>query len=346
MGKSLRESLAQFIEMDRGLSVPNAGDEKDTEASQNNETIDDFLSRQKEIRQERKRAEGSTRKEDAMDAIIRETSSMFQDDNHMVMEFDDYLENFMLDDEDDELRRNLIKRGRKYTRSTAISGESSEIEKAYAGREEALEKLLNDMMSDKEAIEKDINQMRMARSRNYKGLTEMQEQKTSLYNASLSAIKEMNNMTKTKIDLQMKADKSKKEEEEDDLGTSKAIQSLFGLGRDSFVESYADASGSSEAGSETYGMEDVADDAIERKYFSDDEPETDGDKFLKYEGRGVHYILEYDDDGPKNILAEDSDGNIIPDYPIPDLNDLEFTISANTGTATDNLSQQYQLRKL
>jgi hypothetical protein len=61
---------------------------------------------------------------------------------------------------------------------------------------------------------------------------------------------------------------------------------------------------------------------------------------------GVHYILEYDDDGPVQIVAEDADGNVVPDYPTPEMNDLTFTISENTGTATDNLSQQYQLRKI
>ena len=61
---------------------------------------------------------------------------------------------------------------------------------------------------------------------------------------------------------------------------------------------------------------------------------------------GVHYILEYDDDGPVQIVAEDMDGNVVPDYPIPDLGDLSFNISENTGTATDNLSQKYDLRKI
>ena len=164
----------------------------------------------------------------------------------------------------------------------------------------------------------------------------MMEQRTTLHNTTLGIVKELNAMKKNQIELQMKVDKNKQEEDGDDTAANRAIQSLFGMGRDALIGSYSDVSGADAAGSYSDDDYDPDDSDIQERYFSDEEyqVETDGDKFIKYEGMGVHYILEYDDDGPVQIVAEDMDGNVVPDYPIPDLGDLSFNISENTGTAT------------
>lgn len=84
---------------------------------------------------------------------------------------------------------------------------------------------------------------------------------------------------------------------------------------------------------------------MEQKYPCDGKDKTDGDKFLKYEGIGAHYILLLDDNGHKEIITEDSDGNLLPDYPIPsNIDELDFVISESTGTATDNMANNYELR--
>lgn len=156
----------------------------------------------------------------------------------------------------------------------------------------------------------------------------------------------MNAMKKNQIELQMKVDKTKKEESADETSVNRAIQGLFGLGRENLLGSYEDISGASEAGKEDFSYNDEDyDRMIQQKYFSGDNTESDGDKFLKYEGLGAHYILLVDDNGHKEIIVEDNDGNLLPDYPTPsNIDELDFIISESTGTATDNLANNYELR--
>ena len=349
MGRKLSDSLTQFISSaEDGFQNPF----DDNESTQENDfDVDEFLEEREEIRKQKKEKKKEKKKRRGTIEDLYERTKSLSDElgsEDMVDDFDGYLREYALDDEDEELRRSLIKQGRKYARDTKISGESSEIQKAYAQSEEILETLLKEVNEDKESIQKDINQMRVNRSRNYKTFSEMMEQRTTLHNTTLGIVKELNAMKKNQIELQMKVDKNKQEEDGDDTAANRAIQSLFGMGRDALIGSYSDVSGADAAGSYSDDDYDPDDSDIQERYFSDEEyqVETDGDKFIKYEGMGVHYILEYDDDGPVQIVAEDMDGNVVPAYPIPDLGDLSFNISENTGTATDNLSQKYDLRKI
>ena len=58
----------------------------------------------------------------------------FMDDD-FIDDFDGFIGNYLLDDEDVELRRNLLRYGRKYARETRVSGETSEINKSYSETE-------------------------------------------------------------------------------------------------------------------------------------------------------------------------------------------------------------------
>ena len=314
-------------------------------------TINTVIERSKELKQEKKKS----KKVDKYSEIIKKGDDLLNQylDDDIIDDFDGYLGNFLLDDEDTELKNNLIRYGRKYARDNKVSEGSSEISKAYSESEKLLSELLKEINGDKEQVQKDISNMRMMRTRNYKTLSDLIESKATFHNTALSVIKEMNAMKKNQFELQMKVDKSKKEEEQDDSTANKAIQSLFSIGRDNIMvggSGYADISGSSDAGVETvssYSDSINEDEIIQKTYFNnDDVEESDGDKFLKYEGMGAHYILLYDDTGYREIIVEDNEGNIIPDYPLPgDPNELDFEISESTGTATDNLANQYEIRK-
>lgn len=341
MGKSLSKSLSEFLSLDDSFNDPY----KD---SSHVESRKDFIKKQKSHKEENKKE-----KKDHFETIVGEIEEFVSsgEDDELIDDFDTYLQDFMLEDADDNFRNELIKRGRQYTRNTSISKESSELQKLYAGNEQRIEELLREVAQDNEAVQKDINYLRAARSRNYKVLAELIGERRSYHDTTLSAIKELNAMNKAKVELQLKLDKENKDESGDsDLVANKAIQNLFSMGRDSLIGSYADVSGSSEAGNVgEYDSQINEDEIIHNKYFKEDEDksETDGDKFLKYEGMGIECILEYDESGPIRIVAEDRDGNEIPDYPTIELtDDLSFTISENTGTATDNLSQKYKLRKI
>lgn len=355
MSKSLSSSLSQFISnSDKSDFSDPYLDFTDKEEKKRSD-IKSLMEHSDELKASKKERD----KKDKFSKIIDEGNQLIDQltDDDIADDFDGYLDDYFMDDEDVDLKRNLVQYGRKYARDTKVSGETSEINKAYTKNEKLLSDLLKEIEEDKELVQKDITNMRMMRTRNYKTLADLIESKSQFHNTALSVIKEMNNMTKSQFDLQLKADKAKKEDDSDDSTANRAIQQLFSVGRSNILGGgeyggYSSISGSEEAGSfndENYGYDE--DEIIQKKYFSndnyEDEVESDGDKFLKYEGRGVHYILLYNDEGYKEIIAEDKDGNIIPDYPLPsDPNNLEFDVSESTGTAVDNLSNQYQLRKI
>ena len=352
MKDSLSKSLSQFVSnMNENSSFDNpfGNDIENTENSRlNMKTVIDRSYEHKETRKKTKKDKVSRILDDGNSLI----SNVMNEDS--IDDFDGFIGDFMLDDEDVELRRNLIRYGRKYARETKVSAETSEISKAYSESEKLLSELLGELEDDKKAVQSDISNMRMMRTRNYKALSDLIEAKAQFHNTALSAIKEMNNMKKAQFELQMKVDRSKKESEENDSSANRAIQQLFGIGRDSIMGSLGGYSGVSGADdleaaieSNEYGLNE--DEYIQQKYFNDNEDfeESDGDKFLKYEGMGVHYILLYDDNNYREIIAEDKDGNIVPDYPLPsDPDNLDFTISESTGTAVDNLANSYELRHI
>lgn len=352
MSKSLSQSLSQFMASTQEDSFDNPfrEEESDEKSIKKPLGVNDIIDHSKETTEIRKT---KARKKDKISRILDQGDQMIEDliDDQLVSDFDGYIERYIMDDEDVELKRSLIKYGRKYARDTKTTGESSEVNKAYAQSEEVLSKLLDEVDADRELVQKDITGLRIARSRNYKALSELISAKATFHKTALDIVKEMNSMKKSQFDIQMKLDKTKKEEQSDDTASNRAIQQLFGMGRDSIMSSlggYGGVSGSSEAGIEEDTYDYDEDEIIQKKYFSDnDEVESDGDKFLKYEGMGVHYILLYNDDGIQGIIAEDKDGNVVPDYPIPtNPKDLDFTISESTGTATDNLTNQYELRRV
>lgn len=348
MGSSkLSKSLSQFVaSMDAtpSISIP-----FDDDTVQDSEMIKQISVQSKEIKESRKK-----QKKDKFSKIVENGQSIIDEyiEDEMIDDFDGFIGNFLLDDEDVDLKRNLLRYGRKYARDTQVSGESSEITKAYSESEKLLSELLNEINEDKKQVQNDITNMRMMRTRNYKALSDLIESKAQFHNTALSAIKEMNSMKKAQFELQMKVDKSKKEDAESDAASNRAIQQLFGIGRNNIMESiggYEGVSGAlpDEPVDNDYSSIIDEDKIIQEKYFNNDEPDTDGDLFLKYEGLRVSYILLYDDENNYEIIAEDEEGNLIPDYPLPsDPSKLEFNISEATGTATDNFANQYILRHM
>jgi len=346
MAKKLSATLSQFVASSNSSNFNNPDNE--TEILD----YDSFIEETKERKREKKEQKKPKSKKDEFERVIEKGEELMKQftEDQLVDEFDGYIDNYFLDEEDDELKRNLIRYGRKYARDTQVSQEASEIEKEFSGSEKRLEELLSELTDDSDSLQKDISNMRALRTRNYKTLSEMVETKATYHNTRLAVIKEMNAMKKNRIELKMKADKTKKEEQGDETSINRTIQGLFGLGRENLLDSYSDVSGSAEAGmsdNDSYDYDE--DEYIQKKYFSNDSSDTveDGDIFLKYEGMGAHFILLYNESGDKQIIVEDNKGNILPDYPIPtNIDDLEFTISESTGTATDNFANQYELRKM
>lgn len=271
----------------------------------------------------------------------------------MIDDFETFLgddSNFESEDSDD-LKNGLISMGRKYARETSVSAENSELAKVFSTSEKKLKDLYDEITRDKIGIQKDIDQMRaMTRGKNFKVLSDLYSSKTSFHQAQLSAIKEANAIKKSQFEMMMKEKAAKLATASggtDDLSAA-TIKNLFGAGRDNILGSVGGYTKISGAVDQEFDAP-IDDDYIETKYFSDEpEEETDGDKFLKYEGKGVEYVLLLDDDNkPVDVVAEDNEGNIIPDYPMPsNVDQLHFQVDRQTGYASDDLHRKYKIRDI
>ena len=276
----------------------------------------------------------------------------------MIDDFESFLEDDSIFDseESEELRNGLVSMGRKYARDTGVTAEQSEITKTFSASEKRLKDLYDEIARDKINIQKDIDQLRgMQRGKNYKALSDLNSSKTSYHSTQLQAIKEMNAIKKTEFEMRMKERAAKMASSTgggDDISTN-TIRSLFGAGRNDIINAaggYSKVSGATgNTISQSFVDDDMSDEEIEEKYFSDEPEEySDGDKFLEYEGKGVEYTLLVDDDNsPIEVVAKDRDGNVIPDYPMPtNVDQLQFSVNMTTQSAEDELHRKYHVERV
>lgn len=296
------------------------------------------------------------KKKSSFESLLDQTKELesYAGGDAAIDAFDVFLSEYALDDEDYELRQSLISQGRKYSRETKTSKESSEIAKTFSGNEKLIQDIIDSANADIESISRDINQMRAMRTgRNTKLLSDMCITKKDLYGVLLSAVKESNNMKTKMIELQAKANKEKAAEgaggDADGLVT-RAIGSLIGGGKGnalSIVGGYAGVSGAKGADEDyldTYDLDDESEEYADQESQVDEAEE--GRKYLKYEGMGVQLIATQYQDGSMHVTAEDRDGNIIEDYPLPPNADHQnFAINEKLGTATDDCYRRYVFRK-
>lgn len=295
------------------------------------------------------------KKKSLIDKILENGERLEEElyDDDSIEALDRYLTEYAIDDEDVELRNALISKGRKYSRETRVSHESSEITKAFSSTEKMLNEILDQVSVDIEMTQKDINQMRSMRTgRNNKVLTDMMLNKKELYGVKMNAIKELNNIKKTQFDIKSKIDKNKPADSSNsEILVNQAIGSLLGSGRSSALSTvggYGNVSGAIGAD------EDYIDSADDEDGVSVDfEDETteeseieEGRKYLQYEDRGVELVLIEHSNGSYDVIAEDRDGIEIPDYPVPKkINSLQFNVNERLGTATDDYNRKYIYRR-
>lgn len=246
-------------------------------------------------------------------------------------------DSFMDSDADLELQNNLISLGRKYAHEGG-SKEASNLHAQFIPQESALKKMISDLDRDISAVGKDIDNMRVSRSRNPKAMSDLIAAQSSLYSTKLSAIKEQTNIKKIVADLQLKIDGKNASQDDAALTASMAIQQIFSGGTDVVPVNIDndDITSSNDAS--------VTDDERIHAIFGDSE-ETDGDIYLKYEGRNVRTYCQINEEtGEKRLVAKDDEGNELPDYPLPNhADELIFTVHDDLGTVSDNLGRDYLL---
>lgn len=151
--------------------------------------------------------------------------------------------------------------------------------------------------------------------------------------------KELINTKKTIYDLNMKEREKfakKAGGDENDMGfSSKYLKSLISVNRGEFMD------GADE-------IEDVRDDddilsSIRSTMESSDEYEArsdDAQKYLKYERSKITVKVVVDTNGDNPVFfAEDEEGNIVDDYPVP--NYPTVTVNHSTMIATDKFGEKY-----
>ena len=294
-----------------------------------------------------------------VDKIVETTKRLVESAELASAEdFDNFLddESIFSAEEDAEMRNNLISLGRKYARDSANSKESSEISKTFADSEKRLKALYEELDKDKSSLQKDIERMRVP-GRGGKSLADMISVKNSMQSTQLSIVKEINSLRKNIYDMRQKEAMRKEAENAggNDINAN-TLQSIFSSSRSNLVNSmggYSGISGSRSNSEEDYGFivsNDVDDEEIHRRYFTDSDSSnsgsSDGSKFLEYEDRGVEYVLLIDEDNKvQGVIAEDKDGLMIPDYPLPNnIEDLSFEIDHFSKMASDNLHRNYHVR--
>ena len=264
--------------------------------------------------------------------------------DELADELDYYLDD--LDEDDLELRNSLVSMGRKYQRDHTASAESAEITKTFSGSEKKLKDLFEEIARDKESLQKDIDQMRLSRSRNFKAFSDMITAKNSFHSTQLSILKEMNAIKKTQYDLKYKEEARKKDEDAASASlSSNTIKELFSLGRGNMISAMGGYENISGAVTSDEPIYDDTESEVESRYM-EDLPSSEGDKFLEYENRGVEYVLIIDeDDHVEDVIAEDRDGNVVPDYPLPtNFMELNYDIDKRLMRATDDYHRNYKVR--
>ena len=262
-------------------------------------------------------------------------------------DFDAILDGIDYEDDDLELRDSLISMGRKYARDYSSNADENEITKAFAPQEAQLKDLYTTIAKEAMKLEGDIENIRQTNySKNFSRLADLVEVKTSLLSNQLQVIKEMNSVKKAQFDIR---NKMKEVQTTDGTGaTESVIQSLFGLGHDTMLSSVGGRAGSSGAFVSDGNVEE--DDSFESseaygELMSSTDDDSDGAKFLKYEGENISMVLTDYEDGHREITAEDEDGNVIDDYPIPsNVEELRFEINNKTNVAVDQLQRKYKYR--
>ena len=267
------------------------------------------------------------------------------------MDFQTYVDNASNYDEDADLKESLIAQGRKYQRSHAVDEDESEVVKAFQPQEKELKEFTDEVNKELNLVSKDIAQIRSTGyGVNRKQLSELIGQKTSLLSLKLNAIKEKSNNKKIQFDILEKQAKNKANKnsgQENSTAAISGIQKLMSMGHSAMINSVGGREASAGC-PDDYDYEDFedSDEVLQEKYFSNDTRTSEGDIYLKYEGKGVHYVLNYDETDPNNcsIFAEDGEGNIVPEYPIPEIEGLHFDVDRTTLSATDDCGRDYTVR--
>ena len=290
--------------------------------------------------------------EESLSELFAHIDALPSSASEAYTDLDDAFDSMFSEDQQDKLlMKQLIAQGRAYSRKNNISEEESEIQKAFAPQEDALHKLIDDLDSDMKGVQSDINSLRMARTRNTKTLADLVQAKSSLQNIKLSSIKELNKIRYDSINFRMKQDAAKGEVTAESSNEAYAVRKLLEdanvMGSVGGLSAVSGAIHESDSDYHSAELESAVRLDMDSQRAYDSIGDTEEDSFIRHEKEGVQLFLQYSPNtGNRRVVAKNAMGDIVPDYPVPNIEDLDFSYHDDLGTATDSMSRDYVLEKV
>lgn len=311
--------------------------EKELEDLQSSEEeIDDDLSLYSKIKGKKK-----SKKNDKLDYQIRKALDAHEDSQSELDFIEDYINNGK-------------KKKKRLNDGDIFSGgdENKKIKNIEAKFKPELANLVK-LLKENEATSKLINEIIIPMVKNkssrvtYKGLTDLLAALNTANSNRLSTIREIGSIKKSIIDLKIKSKKDEPNNNDlpmDQFG-SRIFEELFREGRSNVV-----AKANEYQNINNYALPDSAksfDEICEERLSTENNRyrSEEGSKVIEYESRNPELCIRKSfSTGDMDIVAIDSDGVIIEDYPVPDINTLgTININPDTNTATDMTGRSFKV---
>ena len=162
---------------------------------------------------------------------------------------------------------------------------------------------------------------------------------TTARNTQLSIVAKNMDLKKTIADLTFKEKKEFGDPDaignDNNMYASSFMKELLSNGRGNIVGS-SDSFGNID-GNEVYDSEEL----INELQDSFGESQSNERDFIDFENMDVQVFVVVDDNGSYKFEARDKDGNVVPEYPLPNKSKMSFNKS--TMIATDNYGRKYPL---
>lgn len=230
--------------------------------------------------------------------------------------------------------------GKKKKKKKKKDGELTDFNKEFEPEQLMIDEVLKDHCRFLDDLQRQYYEMTKTKS-SARGVgkytTDLASSISDARKLTLDIVKEKASIKKTVADLKMKEKKDlsakNNADNDDELGfySAKVLKNMI---NDTSERDDIKEMGISD------DLEDLYDNINNEIEHTSDEEETN--KYLKYEKAGVNIYLATDKSTGENyFVAKDKDGNDIPDYPLPEMEDV--TINERTGFGTDKYNREYKI---
>lgn len=239
-----------------------------------------------------------------------------------------------------------VENGKKKGKKKEKKGDRTDFKKEFDPEMGALKCLLLSQNEFVGQLQNEFNQMNKQKS-SARGIGKFTNELVSNINTarkvSADLIKQISDIKKTVADLSMKERKELGALVDGDGNISDnaaaLLKQLITGDRKAFM---GDGAATVEDLTDDEYMATAISDAMNELGDAENHQEEESQKYLRYEGRGVKVKVILNDDGTHTFFAEDQEGNIVDDYPLPS-NSTALSINRSTMIAKDDYGVAYQI---